>query len=160
MTNFYVFSNYNQDLQVKLQEDEAYIKSFDGTLKDAINTHITNLKTEIKNKIKDARTNLINSKLEKYKAGKNSLLSIKNEIPNVVVKYYEYESTRNEYCNNSSVRGNLNTSEGNLRTSFANVMNAFRNLPQGVKTKLNLYFNWANRGFARLNPTEAKRLIQ
>ena len=160
MTNFYVSSNYYQDLQVKLQEDEAYIESFDGTLQNAINTHITNLKTEIKNKIKDARTNLINSKLEKYKAGKNSLLSIKNEIPNVVVKYYEYESTRNEYCKNGSGSDKIKISEGNLRTSFAEVMNAFRNLPQGVKTKLNLYFNWANRGFARLNPAAAKRLTQ
>ena len=160
MTNFYVFSNYNQDLQVKLQEDEVYIESFDETLQNAINTHITNLKTEIKNKIKDARTNLINSKLEKYKAGKNSLLSIKNEIPNVVVKYYEYESTRNEYCNNSSVRHDLNTSEGKLRTSFANVMNAFRNLPQGVKTKLNFYFNWANRGLEKFGTEWSKRLTQ
>ena len=160
MTNFYVFSNYDQDLQVKLQEDEAYIESFDGTLQNAINTHITNLKTEIRNKIKDARTNLINSKLEKYKAGKNSLLSIKNEIPNVVVKYYEYESTRNEYCNNSSVRDNINTSEKKLRTSFAEVMNAFRNLPQGVKTKLNLYFNWANRGLKKFGTEWIKRLTQ
>ncbi len=159
-TNSYVSSNYDRDLQVKLQEDEDYIKSFDGILQNAINTHITNLKTEIKNKIKDARTNLINSKLKKYKAGKNSLLSIKNEIPNVVVKYYEYESTRNEYCKNGSGSDKINTSEGKLRTSFANVMNAFINLPQGVKTKLNLYFNWANRGLARLNPAEAKRLTQ
>ena len=160
MTNFYVFSNYNQDLQAKLQEDEVYIESFNETLQNAINTHITNLKTEIRNKIKDARTNLINSKLEKYKAGKNSLLSIKNEIPNVVVKYYEYESTRNEYCNNSSVRDNINTSEKKLRTSFAEVMNAFRNLPQGVKTKLNLYFNWANRGLEKFGTEWIKRLTQ